>query len=348
MTAWRETLGLKKHVASIAAACLCAFAPARAQEAPRTLKLAFILPADSQLGAGATTFAAEISRRTGGRYRIEPYPNAMLGGEVAVLAAMTANAVDLAFVTNAPLASVVPAVGALNIPFLFHDVAEARRLLDGPIGAEYLARFDATGIHALAWGENGMRQLTNSKRVVRSPADLAGLRLRLPQSDVMKTGFEALGVDVKQIAFPQVYAALRTGTVDGQENPIATILSSRFYEVQRHLTLTSHVYDPAAVLMSEDAWNDLAAPDREAFTASARLAAQASRDYAEHANTAGLATIRAAGVDVVDVVDRSAFASVAAAAEPLYEKRFGREAIERIRAFGAPTPATSGGPGITR
>ena len=348
MIACRETNRLKQYVASLVTACLCAFAPAKAQEAPRTLKLAFILPAASQLGAGAATFAAEVSTRTGGRYKIELFPNAMLGGEVAVLAAMKADAVDLAFVTGAPLANVVPAVGVLNIPFLFHDAAEARRLLDGPIGAEYLTQFDAAGLHALAWGENGMRQLTNSKRVVRSPADLAGLRLRLPQSDVMRTGFEALGVDVKQIAFPQVYAALRTGAVDGQENPVATIVSSRFYEVQRHLTLTSHVYDPAAVLMSEDAWNDLSAPDKEAFAASARLAAQASRDYAAHAETVGLATIRAAGVDVVDVVDRSAFASAAAAAKPTYEKRFGREAIERIRAFVAPTSATPGGPKAPR
>ena len=340
-------LRLLRFFTPLAVSCLCAFAPAYPHDVPRTLRLAFILPTDSQLGAGATTFAAQVSARTDGRYKIEPYPNAMLGGEVAVLAAMKADAVDLAFVTGAPLSNVVPAIGVLNVPFLFHDAAEARRLLDGPIGAEYLASFDAAGLHALAWGENGMRQLTNSKRAVRSPADLAGLRLRLPQSDVMQAGFRALGVDVRQIAFPQVYAALRTGAVDGEENPIATILSSRFYEVQRHLTLTSHVYDSAVMLMSEDAWKDLTRVDQEAFAAAARVAAKASRDYTDRAETTGLDVMRAAGVEVVDRVDRASFEAATAAAEPSYEKRFGREAIERIRSFGAraaPLPNVEGAP----
>ncbi len=287
----------------------------------------------SQLGAGAQAFATEVEKRTGGRFKINTYPNAMLGGELAVLTAMQADAIEIAFVTGAPLQNVVPAAGVFDIPFLFHDASQARRLLDGPIGAEYLAKFDAAGLHALAWGENGMRQLTNSKRPVRSPSDLAGLRLRLPQSDAMQAGFRALGVSATPIAFPQVYAALRSGAVDGQENPIATIVSSRFYEVQRHLTITAHVYDPALVLMSVAAWNELSREDREAFVAAGRAAAAASRDYADRTESSGLEKIRSAGVEIVDHVDRASFAAGAASAEPFYAERFGRVEIERIKAF---------------
>ncbi len=310
--------------------------------APRTLKLAFILPVDSQLGAGAEVFAAQVAARTGGRFEIEAYPNAMLGGEVAVLDAVKVDAIELAFVTGAPLPTVVPDVGVFNIPFLFEDAAAARRVLDGPIGEAALREFDAKGLHALAWGENGMRQLTNSRRPVRIPADLKGLKLRLPQSEVMMAGFQALGAEPRPIPFPQVYAALQSGRVDAQENPIATIVSSRFYEVQKHLTLTSHVYDPAVILMSGDAWNELSAEDKAAFTVAARAAAAASRDYATRAETTGLATMRATGVAIVDTIDRAAFARQAAAALPFYEKQFGRATIERIKAYQPPASAALG------
>ncbi len=319
--------------AAVAAACwLVALAPGRA-ETPRVLTFAYILPMRSQLGAGAEAFAAILAARTSGRFVVEPYPNAMLGGEVAVLDAMKADAIDLAFVTGAALPNVVPAAGLFDLPFLFRDAGEARHLLDGPMGDATLAMFDAVGLHALAWGENGMRHLTNARRPVRTPADLAGLTLRLPQSDVMKEGFQALGVEVKQVAFPQVYATLRAGIVDGQENSIATVVSSRFYETQRYLTLTGHVYDPAALLVSRDLWDTLSPADRDSFAAAARAAAKASRDYADEAERTGLDTIRAAGVEVTDHIDRMAFAAAVSGAEPLYEKRFGRDAIARIRAL---------------
>ena len=329
------------RVAGVVLGLFAALSSCRA-ETPRSLKFAYILPTHSQLGAGADAFAAEVAKRTAGRFAVELYPNAMLGGEVAVLDAVKAGAIELAFVTGAPLPNVVPAAGIFDMPFLFRDAPEARRLLDGPIGDAYLRMFDAAGLHALAWGENGLRHLTTDRRVVRTPADLAGLILRLPQSDVIEEGFQALKVEARQIPFPQVYAALRTGTVNGQENPISTIVSSRFYEVQRHLTLTGHVYDPAVLLVAQDLWSELSPADRDAFAAAARAAADASRDYADKAERSGLEVIKAAGVEVVERIDRTAFAAAVGAAEPGYEKRYGREAIERIRAFASRTDAADG------
>jgi tripartite ATP-independent transporter DctP family solute receptor len=317
--------------AFILAAGLCAGFAFSAAASVKILKFGYILSPDSQLGEGEKVFAAEVAARTGGRYIIENYPNAMLGGEVAMMQDVKLGALDLAFITGAPLPKLLPEAGVFNIPFLFRDVDEARAVLDGRIGADYLRKFDKIGLLALAWGENGMRHITNSKRPIRTPEDLDGLKLRLPQSDVMEAGFKALGADVQQIPFPQVYRALRGVSVDGEENPIATILSARFYEVQTYLTLTGHVYDPAIIMMSEDAFNALSDADKQAFKEAARLAALQSRKVASELEKTGVASLKADGMSVIEVVDRAAFAKRVSAASTRFEREFGSDVIERIK-----------------
>ncbi|WP_244427153.1 DctP family TRAP transporter solute-binding subunit [Methyloferula stellata] len=299
------------------------------------MRFGYILSPDSQLGEGEKVFAAEVAARTGGRFIIEDYPNAMLGGEVAMMNDVKLGALDVAFITGAPLPKLLPEAGVFNIPFLFRDAGEARVVLDGPIGNDYLTKFNQTGLHALAWGENGMRHITNSKRPIRTPEDLAGLKLRLPQSDVMTAGFKALGADVQQIPFPRVYGTLRGGSVDGEENPIATILSTKFYEVQTYLTLTGHVYDPAVIIMSADAFDALSEADKRIFKEAARLAGRQSRKIASEVERTGVATLKANGMVVIEKVDKLAFAERVAAASPEFEKEFGRDEIEKIKSAAA-------------
>ncbi|HEY9711986.1 MAG TPA: DctP family TRAP transporter solute-binding subunit [Chroococcales cyanobacterium] len=298
---------------------------------PKVLKLGFILASNSQLGAGAAKFANEISKRTEGRYRIELYPNAALGGEVEMVKAVQLGSVDLAFITGAPLPNFLPEIGIFNIPFLFRDVKHARFVLDGPIGQSYLEKFRAKGLVALAWGENGMRHLTNSKHEIKAPQDLIGLKLRLPQSDVMAAGFKALGATVSVLPFPQVYGALQSGEVDGQENPIATIQASKFYQVQKYLSLTAHVYDPAVLFISPDLFNDLSPRDQQSFIAAARLAGGASREFASKAEADGVAKLERSGMKVAEGVDRKAFQKEMTSAQPYFEKEFGKRIIDQIR-----------------
>jgi TRAP-type transport system periplasmic protein len=318
--------------AAIAFSCCVATISARAQT-PKSLKLGYILSTDSQLGAGGTVFADEIAKRTQGRYRVEQYPNSALGGEVEMLKAVQLGTVDLAFITGAPLPNFVPDIGVFNIPFLFRDGAHAHAVLDGPIGQSYLEKFREKGLVALAWGENGMRHITNSKHEIRSPEDLKGLKLRLPQSDVMLAGFKALGADVKPLAFPQLYGALQSGQFDGQENPIATIQSSKFNQVQKYLTLTGHVYDPAILFISADDFDELSADDRRSFTEAAKLAGDASRQFAAAAEAKGVTELAQAGMQVIKDVDRSKFAAEMASATPDFDRRFGSELISKIREY---------------
>ncbi len=316
-----------------AAACLDA-APLHAQTT-RTLKIGYILSKDSQLGAGATAFAGEVARLSGGRLAVEQYPNSALGGEVEMLKALQLGTLDLAFITGAPLPNVVPEVGAFNIPFIFRDLDHAHAVLDGPIGQDYLRKFEAKDLVALAWGENGMRHLTNSKREIRSPEDLKGLKLRLPQSEVMLMGFKALGADPAPLPFPQVFGALQSGQFDGQENPIGTIMSANFAQVQKYLTLSGHVYDPAVFLISPDTFNEMPDENKKILVEAARAGAQASRKYAAEAQEKGVAALRQSGMTVTANVNRTQFSKAMASAMPDYEKRFGAEMIQRIRQTGS-------------
>lgn len=306
--------------------------PANAQQ--RTLKIGYLLSKDSQLGAGAAAFADEVAKRSNGRIVLEQYPNASLGGEVEMMKAMQLGTLDMAFITGAPLPNVVPDVGVFNIPFIFRNAEHAHAVLDGPIGDAALEKFKAKDLVALAWGENGMRHLTNSKREIRTPADLKGLRLRLPQSEVMLIGFKALGADPAPLPFPQLYAALESGQFDGQENPIATIQSAKFDQVQKFLTISGHVYDPAVFLVSADVYDELSADDRKALTEAAKIGASASRVFAAAAQAKGVAALAQAGMKVTTGIDTKSFADAMALAMPEYRQRFGAAVIEQIQKGG--------------
>jgi tripartite ATP-independent transporter DctP family solute receptor len=229
------------------------------------------------------------------------------------------------------LPGIVPEVGVFNIPFLFRDTAHAHAVLDGPIGTKALARFKGTDLIALAWGENGLRHLTNAKRPIVSAEDLKGLKLRLPESEVMIAGFKAMGADVSALPFPQLYKALQTGQFDGQENPIATIQASKFFQVQKYLSLSGHVYDPAILFISPDVFGDLSEADKGAFVDAAKLAGEASRKFAGDAQAKGVAELEAGGMQVTREIKRDSFVTAMASAIPGYEAKYGADLITQIR-----------------
>jgi tripartite ATP-independent transporter DctP family solute receptor len=315
-----------------AAAAVAAGRPARA--VGRTLRIGYILPLHSQLGAGATAFADEVGKRTGGKISVQQFPDAALGGDVELAKGVQLGSIDLAIVTGFGLSSIVPEAGVFNIPFLFKSLPHAYAVFDGPIGESYRQRFVAKDMILLAWGENGLRHITNARRPIVKPEDLKGLKMRVPQSEVFLAAFQALGVDTAALPFPQLYEALRSGKFDGQENPIATIQAARFDQVQKFLTLSGHAYDPAVFVMAPDAFDDLSAADKANFVAAAKVGAAASRRFAADAAVAGVAALQKAGMAVQPEIDRGRFAAAMAAAYPRFETLFGREAIEQIKQAG--------------
>jgi tripartite ATP-independent transporter DctP family solute receptor len=297
----------------------------------RKLRLGYLLPNESQLGAGATAMAEEVATRTAGRIQIQQFPDSVLGAEIEMLKGVQLGAIDLAFINGAPLPSILPEAGIFDIPFLFESLAHAHAVLDGPIGETYLQRLSDKDLVALAWGENGLRHLTNSKHPIAVPEDLKGLKLRLPQSPVMLIGFRAMGVDASPLPFPQLYAALQAGLFDAEENPIATIRSAKLGQVQAFLTLSGHIYDPSVIVMSRDAYGDLSAADQAIFLEAAKTGARASRTYAAKAEVIGVPALQQEGMQVLTGIDRARFAAAMESAMPEFETLFGKRRIDEIR-----------------
>jgi tripartite ATP-independent transporter DctP family solute receptor len=325
---------LKSTKLLAAAAALCLAIPGTVlADGPRVLKIGFILAQQSQLGAGTAAFAAEIEKSSGGKFKIEQYPGAVLGDEVAMIKGLQLGTIDLAFITGAPLPSVVKEMGVLSIPFIFRDAQHAHAVLDGPIGTDLVAKFAPKGLVALAWGENGMRQITSAKRAIATPEDLKGLKLRVPQNEVTVAGFKALGADAAPLGFSDLYGALQTGKFDAQENPIATIVATKFYQVQKYLTVSNHQYDPALFFATPDLWEDLSEADRAMFVKAAKIGGEASRKFAAEAQASGVATLEKEGMTVVKSIDRAKFSAALAPAMPAYDQMFGADLIAKIRNY---------------
>ncbi len=274
-----------------------------------------------------------MAARTNGRYKIETFYNGSLGGERESIEAVQLGTQELAFSSTGPVPNFVPETKILDVPFLFRDKAHARAVLDGPIGQELLTKFDAKGFKALAWAENGFRHMTNSKRDVKAPEDLKGLKMRTMENPVHIAAYKGLGIITTPMAFPEVFTALQQGTVDGQENPLSVIMSAKFSQVQKHLSLTGHVYSPCIFVMNKAAFDKLSAADKTAFLEAAKVAVKANRDRVDQDDANGVKELRAQGMTVIEDVDKAKFVSTLAPVNAEFEKQFGKANIDRIRNF---------------
>jgi len=231
--------------------------------AQTTMKINISTAQNSHQGIAIDTFAKEVEKRTNGRYKIQTFYNGSLGGERESVEAVQMGTQALTFTSTGPVPNFVPETKILDVPFLFRDKAHARAVLDGPIGEDLLKKFDSKGIKALAWAENGFRHMTNSKRDVKVPADLKGLKMRTMENPVHIAAYKGFGIVTTPMAFPEVFTALQQGTGDGQENPLSVIISAKFDQVQKHLTLTGHVYSPCLFLMNKGEFDKLSAADKD-------------------------------------------------------------------------------------
>jgi tripartite ATP-independent transporter DctP family solute receptor len=217
---------------------------------------------NSHAGEAVVTLAREVEKRTNGRIVIKNFFSGSLGGEREVMEAVQLGTQELGHNSTGPVPNFVPETAILDVPFLFRDKAHARAVLDGPIGQELLAKFESKGFKALAWTENGVRHMTNNKRSVNGPDDLKGLKMRTMENPVHVAAYKGLGIVTTPMAFPEVFTALQTGTIDGQENPLSVILAANFDQVQKHITLTGHVYSPSVYLMNKAVFDKLSKADQ--------------------------------------------------------------------------------------
>jgi TRAP-type transport system periplasmic protein len=271
MTFLRRTL-----VAAAAALTLTASFNAVAQDfKPRLIRFGYGLNEQSNQGRAAKVFAEAVEKASGGKMKVRAIGAAALGADTQMQQALIGGAQEMMVGSTATLVGITKEMALWDTPFLISNAKEADALLDGPIGDKVRAKLQEKGLVGLAYWENGFRNLTNSKRPINNMEDMAGIKLRVMQNNVFLDSFKTLGTNAVPMAFSELFGALETGTVDGQENPFNTILSSKFYEVQKYLTVTNHVYSPWIVLVSKKWWDQLSAAEQKVLTD----AAVASRDF---------------------------------------------------------------------
>ncbi len=298
-----------------------------------TMRNSISVAQNSHQGEAIDTLAREVERRTNGRIKIQNFYSGSLGGERESIEAVQLGTQELATSSTGPVPNFVPEARILDVPFLFRDKAHARAVLDGPIGDELLSKFESKGFKALAWGENGVRHMTNSKRPVNGPDDLKGLKMRTMENPVHVAAYKSLGIVTTPMAFPEVFTALQQGTVDGQENPLSVIMAANFDQVQKHLTLTGHVYSPVVILMNKGVWDKLSAGDKQIFLDSAKEAVKANRARVDKDHANGVAELRRKGMNVIENVDKAKFMATLAPVYAEFEKQFGKANLDRIRNF---------------
>ena len=308
----------------------CLMATAHAQT---IMKINISIAKDSHQGTGIDAFAKEVEKRTQGRYKIETFYAGSLGGERESVESVQLGTQALTMTSTGPLPNFVPELWMLDVPFLFRDKAHARAVLAGPIGQELLAKFEPKGFKAMAWAENGVRHMTNNKREIKSPEDLKGLKLRTMENSVHIAAFKDMGVLPTPIPYVELFTALQQGTVDGQENPLTVIMTSKFDQVQKYLTLTGHIYSPSVFLMNKAMFDKLSDVDKQAFIDAAKAGSAANNARVDLDDVKGVAELRSRGMTVFENVDKAKFVAKMASATAQFEKQFGKENLDRIRNY---------------
>ena len=303
-----------------------------AAQAQTVLKIGYATSATSHYGVGSTVFCDEMEKGTQGRYKCQQFPASALGGEREQIEVVQLGKQDLVNTSTGPLGNFVPEVKIVDIPFLFRDYDHARKVMDGPIGQDLQKKMAAKGLVNLAWTENGFRHMTNSKRPIHSASDAAGLKMRTMENKVHMDGYKTFGILPTPMAFPELFTALQQGTVDGQENPIPVILASKFSQVQKHLSLTGHVYSPAALIISPAVWGKLSDADKKVFSEAAKKGATAQRKKVNDDEDTGIAMLEKDGMVVDKKVDGASFRKAVAPAYAEFAKEFGADKIAAIQA----------------
>lgn len=263
-------------LAVTASALLAAPVLAAAQDIkPRIIRFGYGLNEQSNQGRAVKVFAEHVEKASGGKMKVRAIGAAALGPDTQMQQALIGGAQEMMVGSTATLVGITKEMALWDTPFLFNNTKEADAILDGPIGKKVMDKLPEKGLVGLVYWENGFRNLTNSKRPVQKYEDFDGIKLRVMQNNVFLESFRSLGANAVPMPFSELFTALETKTVDGQENPYNTILSSKFYEVQKYLSVTNHVYSPWIVTVSKKWWDQLSRDEQKIL----RDAAVVSRDF---------------------------------------------------------------------
>ena len=325
-------------IARLTALLIAGLVAASAAEAQdireRNIKVGIGLSADHPQGQSVTRFAELVEQKSGGKIKVRLFAGGSIGNDVTMISALQGGTQEMTVPDTSTLVGIagLKDFGLINLPFLFNKNKEADALLDGPFGQKLLAKLPEWGLIGLGFWENGFRQVTNSRRPVVKAEDFAGLKLRVIQNPLFIDTFAALGASAQPMPFPEVYTALEQRVVDGQENPLATILASKFFEVQKHAVLSNHIYSVWAVLMSKRFWDRLTPDEQKIITEATKEATDFERKTIRAFEAKALEELKANGMQVTTLPEAEV-AKLRDKTKPVwtkFTKEFGEASADEI------------------
>jgi len=328
MHAW----GRRAVLGALAAPALLGTARAQATR----LRFAHPHPESDSWHRAALLFASQVRERSGGALQVQVFPNGALGSDPTIIAAARGGSLDLVLTGNPFFTGLAPKLNVLDLPFLFRDRRHVAAVLDGPIGNRLKGELEGSNLQVLGFWDIGFRNVTNSRRAIAAPTDIRGLKIRTTPNPAHIKAFQLLGANPVPMPFTELFTAMETRTVDGQENPTTLILNARFYEVQRHLSLTRHAYTAGLFVMSRQRWESLPEAQRAVVQQVAAEVTPQQRQMNEDAEASSVAELKRRGMQVVEQPDRAAFAAVVTEeVRRDFASRYGAELPEAIEAAGA-------------
>lgn len=282
----------------VAIAALAAAGVSLAQE--RTIKFATQNPVGHPIELGMKKFAEIVQAKSGGKIKVNLFPGGQLGSDQANVTAVQGGTLEMVSMNTGILASVAKELAIVDFPFLFANAKEADALMDGPVGKKLHAKLEEKGIVGVAFFELGFRNITNSKRPLNKVEDIDGLKLRVIPNPINVDWVKALGANPTPMPFPEVYGGLESKAIDGQENPLTVIAANKFWEVQKHVAITNHQYNPQSVIFSKKVWDTLSAAEKKLIEDAALEAAKYQREQSRAMMATALDTMKKNGMAVTE------------------------------------------------
>ncbi len=270
------------------------------------IKLGVVTKPGSAQNIVAGKFKELIEDRSKGAYEVKIFHSASLGNETEILQQIQMNTIQMGIITGGPFDTFNPIARVINYPFLFKDNAQVDEILDGPLGKEILTSLESSGFKGLSYSENGFRNLTNNKKPVNSPDDIKGLKVRVMSSAIHQAIWKALGANPTPMPWP-IYTELEQGVIDGQENPLWVMEVYKFYEIQKYLSLTRHVYSYHIDVASLKWWETLEQKDQDMIQQAMSDAAVFERQDNRSKDAARLALLKEKGMKVIENPNIEAF-----------------------------------------
>lgn len=308
--------------------------PAAAQFTERTIRLSNGVNQEHPVGNGVAKMDACVKEKTGGKMKIQSFWGGALGGDLQATQSLRSGTQEMVVTSTSPLIGILPDLGVFDLPFLFANEKEADAVLDGEFGKYISDKLPAVGLVNLAYWENGFRNLTNSKRPVTKLEDMPGLKVRVMQNNVFLDTFKTMGANAVPMSFGELFTALETKAIDGQENPFVTIDTSKFYEVQKYLSVTRHAYTPFMVLYSKPLWDKLSPAEQKVLQECAIAGRDEQRKVSRALNDKSLAALKQRGM-LVNEITPAEQKRLRDSVKPVYEKHqstIGKETVDRMNA----------------